>query len=155
MQRKGWQVRVILTPMACRFVTPLTFSTLSEDCEWEVVTPEGRWIDHVERAEWADVMIIAPATAHLIARMAHGMADNLLLLTYLSFAGKVFVAPAMDVGMYRHPATQNNLRILSERRNHVVLPVEEGVLASGLEGPGRMLEPHQIIAELQAHGIGI
>ncbi len=155
MKQKGWRVRVILTPTAKHFVGPLTFDALADGCDWEMITSEQRWVNHVERAEWADLLVIAPATAHLIARMVHGMADNLLLLTYLSFTGPVFVAPAMDAGMYRHPAVQANLKKLAERPHHHVLPVDEGALASGLEGPGRMWEPDRIIEYVERHGVGL
>ncbi len=154
MKAAGWEVQVVMTPMATQFVGPLTFSALSDGCHTDVVRGEA-WDNHVMLAEWADALVLAPATAHLIARMVHGMADNMLLLTYLSFSGPVFVAPAMDSGMYRHPAVQQNLQALSERPGHTVWPVGTGALASGLTGPGRMLEPADIMTRLQKAGIGV
>ncbi len=154
MKAEGWEVQVVMTPMATQFVGPLTFSVLADGCHTDVVAGDGRWDNHVLLAEWAEVMVVAPATAHLVGRMVHGLADNMLLLSYLSFEGPVFVAPAMDRGMYRHPAVVANLQALAQRPRHTVWPVGEGALASGLTGAGRMLEPADIMARLKAAGIG-
>ncbi len=143
--KRGAAVKVVLTPSAEEFVGKLTFATLSKN---EVFTDfydkeTGVWHSHVELGLWADAFVIAPATANTLAKMVYGIADNLLLTTYLSARCPVFVAPAMDLDMYRHPAVQNNLKILSERGIKILEPAE-GELASGLSGKGRMQEPGQI-----------
>ncbi len=144
-------VRVIMTPLAKEFITPLTMATLSKNpILVEFFNPEnGEWNSHVSLGEWADCMVIAPATANTIAKMAHGVADNLLLTTYLSARCPVVVAPAMDLDMYAHPSTQENLEIIRRRGVHIVEP-ESGELASGLVGKGRMSEPEQIASEVLA-----
>ncbi len=141
----GCEVRVIMTPLAKEFVTPLTMATLSKNpILVEFFDPEnGAWNSHVSLGEWADVMLIAPATANTMAKMVTGVADNLLLTTYLSARAPVVIAPAMDLDMYAHPATQSNIETLRDRGVHIVEP-ESGELASGLVGKGRMAEPEQI-----------
>ncbi len=141
----GDDVRVIMTPLAKQFITPLTMATLSKNpILVEFFNPEnGEWNSHVSLGEWADVMLIAPATANTMAKMATGVADNLLLTTYLSARCPVVIAPAMDLDMYAHAATQINIETLRQRGVMVVEP-ESGELASGLVGKGRMAEPQEI-----------
>lgn len=147
--KKGAEVRVILTPEALDFVTPLTLSTLSKNqVEWQFSDESGSWNNHVEIGLWADLMLIAPATANTISRMADGSANNLVLATYLSAKCPVFIAPAMDLDMYKHPTTASNLEKL-EGFGNVIIPAESGELASGLSGEGRMAEPENIIALLE------
>lgn len=143
----GAEVRCVMTPMAKQFITPLTLATLSRNpISVEFFDPEnGQWHSHVSLGTWADAFVVAPCTANTLAKMATGVADNLLLTTYLSARCPVLVAPAMDVDMYAHPATVSNLKTLVERGVHVVEPAE-GPLASGLEGKGRMAEPEVIAA---------
>jgi phosphopantothenoylcysteine decarboxylase/phosphopantothenate--cysteine ligase len=147
--KAGADVRVLMTPLAREFITPLTMATLSRHPVLvEFFNPEnGEWNSHVRLGEWADALVIAPATANTLARMAAGIADNLLLTTYLSARCPVFVAPAMDLDMWGHAATQANLALLRERGVGVISP-GEGELASGLSGPGRMAEPEEIAAWL-------
>ncbi len=147
----GCQVKVIMTPLAKQFITPLTMATLSKNpILVEFFNPEnGEWNSHVSLGEWADCMVIAPATANTIAKMAHGVADNLLLTTYLSARCPVVVAPAMDLDMYAHQATQENLETIRRRGVEIVEPAS-GELASGLVGKGRMAEPEQIAGEVMA-----
>ncbi|WP_418981991.1 bifunctional phosphopantothenoylcysteine decarboxylase/phosphopantothenate--cysteine ligase CoaBC [Alistipes sp.] len=147
LKSAGAEVRVVMTPLAKQFITPLTMATLSKNpILVEFFDPEnGAWNSHVSLGEWADCCLIAPATANTLAKMAAGVADNLLLTTYLSARCPVAVAPAMDLDMYAHPATQQNLRTLAERGVRIVEPAE-GELASGLTGKGRMAEPDTIAA---------
>ena len=147
LKTAGAEVRVVMTPLAKQFITPLTMATLSKNpILVEFFDPEnGAWNSHVSLGEWADCYLIAPATANTLAKMATGVADNLLLTTYLSARCPVVVAPAMDLDMYAHPATQQNLRTLAERGVRIVEPAE-GELASGLTGKGRMAEPDAIAA---------
>ena len=147
----GAEVQVVRTPYAKEFITPLTLSTLTKR---PVVSEffdrrDGSWHSHVDLGLWADALLIAPATAATIAKMATGVADNMLLTTYLSMKAPVFVAPAMDLDMYRHPATHDNLAILTKRGVTVIEPAS-GFLASGLEGKGRMEEPERIVEQLDA-----
>ena len=139
LKTAGADVRVVMTPLAKQFITPLTMATLSKNpILVEFFDPEnGAWNSHVSLGEWADCYLIAPATANTLAKMASGIADNLLLTTYLSARCPVAVAPAMDLDMYAHEATQQNLRTLARRGVHIVEP-GEGELASGLQGKGRM-----------------
>ena len=140
------QVKVILTSSAMDFVTPLTLSTLSKNpVEWEFKNENDTWNNHVELALWADFMLIAPCTANTLAKMANGTCDNLVLATYLSSKCKVFVAPAMDLDMYKHQTTMDNLSQL-EKNGNVIIPSEKGELASGLVGEGRMAEPENIVS---------
>lgn len=145
--KEGAEVKVVMTELAKQFITPLTMATLSKHPVMvEFYNPEnGDWHSHVDMGMWADMYLIAPATANTIGKMAHGIADNLLLTTYLSAKCPVAIAPAMDLDMYRHPATQQNLNILRGYGNLVVEPAE-GELASGLVGKGRMAEPDEIVA---------
>ncbi|HIY15209.1 MAG TPA: bifunctional phosphopantothenoylcysteine decarboxylase/phosphopantothenate--cysteine ligase CoaBC [Candidatus Alistipes cottocaccae] len=147
LKTAGAEVRVVMTPLAKQFITPLTMATLSKNpILVEFFDPEnGAWNSHVSLGEWADCYLIAPATANTLAKMATGIADNLLLTTYLSARCPVVVAPAMDLDMYAHAATQQNLRTLAERGVRIVEPAE-GELASGLTGKGRMAEPDAIAA---------
>lgn len=147
LKTAGADVRVVMTPLAKQFITPLTMATLSKNpILVEFFDPEnGTWNSHVALGEWADCYLIAPATANTLAKMATGVADNLLLTTYLSARCPVVVAPAMDLDMYAHEATQQNLRTLAARGVRIVEP-EEGELASGLQGKGRMAEPDRIAA---------
>ena len=147
LKTAGAEVQVAMTPLAKQFITPLTMATLSKNpILVEFFNPEnGAWNSHVSLGEWADCYVIAPATANTLAKMATGVADNLLLTTYLSARCPVVVAPAMDLDMYAHPATQQNLRTLSERGVRIVEP-GDGELASGLSGKGRMAEPGEIAA---------
>lgn len=142
----GAEVKVIMTEESKHFITPLTLSVLSKnDVLSSFVSEENsRWNNHVELGAWGDLFLIAPASANTIAKLSSGICDNLLLATYLSAKCKVFIAPAMDLDMYAHPATQNNLNTLRDFGN-IILPVGEGELASGLTGAGRMLEPEEII----------
>ncbi len=148
--KQGAEVRIIMTPLAKEFITPLTLATLSKHSILvDFFNPEnGDWNSHVDLGLWADAYLIAPATANTLAKMARGIADNLLLTTYLSARCPVFVAPAMDLDMFCHPATQENLAILQSRGNVVIEPAS-GELASGLEGKGRMEEP-EVIASFMA-----
>lgn len=144
--KAGGDVRVVMTPTARQFITPLTMATLSKHpVPVEFFNPEnGEWNSHVSLGEWADALVIAPATANTIAKMASGIADNLLLTTYLSARCPVFVAPAMDLDMYAHPTTQANIATLRALDVSIIEP-EEGELASGLIGKGRMAEPEEIV----------
>ncbi len=147
--REGADVKVIMTPLAKEFITPLTMATLSKNpILVDFFDPEdGNWNSHVELGLWADAFLIAPATANTMAKMAGGVADNLLLTTYLSARSPVFVAPAMDLDMFKHPATQANINIL-ESRGVGIIDAGTGELASGLEGKGRMAEPEEILSYL-------
>jgi phosphopantothenoylcysteine decarboxylase / phosphopantothenate---cysteine ligase len=144
-KKAGAEVKCILTPASSAFVTPLTLATLSEyPVESELYDAKsGKWTNHVELGGWADAMIIAPLTASSLAKMVTGHSDNLVLTTYLSAKCPVFVAPAMDLDMYVHPSTQENLHCLAKRGVQVI-PAESGELASGLIGQGRMAEPETI-----------
>lgn len=148
--KEGAEVRVIMTPLAKQFITPLTMATLSKHpILVEFFNPEnGEWNSHVSLGEWADLMLIAPATANTLAKMTTGIADNLLMTTYLSARAKVAVAPAMDLDMYAHITTQQNLRTLAERGVAIIEP-ESGELASGLVGKGRMAEPEEIVQQVK------
>ena len=144
--KAGAEVRVVMTPEAKEFVTPLTLSTLSKN---EVVSSftneEGEtWNNHVDLGLWADFMLIAPATANTLSKMANGHSDNILLATYLSAKCPVYFAPAMDLDMYKHPSTKASLQKLEEFQNKMI-PVGSGELASGLSGEGRMAEPEEIV----------
>jgi phosphopantothenoylcysteine decarboxylase/phosphopantothenate--cysteine ligase len=148
--KRGAEVKVVMTPLAKQFITPLTMATLSKNpILVDFFNPEnGEWNSHVNLGMWADVYLIAPATANTIGKMANGVADNLLLTSYLSAKCPVFFAPAMDLDMYKHPAVQKNIATLISYGNHVIEP-GTGFLASGLEGKGRMAEPSDIVAALE------
>lgn len=148
--KKGAEVQVVITPAGKEFITPLTLATLSRH---PVISEffsnrDGTWNSHVDLGLWADAMLIAPATASTIGKMAHGIADNMLVTTYLSCKAPIFVAPAMDLDMFAHPATQQNLDRLRSFGNHIIEPTE-GELASHLVGKGRMEEPDRIIEVLE------
>ena len=146
--KAGAQVKVVMTQSASSFVSPLTLSTLSKNpVLMDFVNEEDgslSWNNHVELGLWADLMLIAPATANTLSKMANGTCDNLLLATYLSAKCPVFVAPAMDLDMYKHPSTKASLEKLESFGNRII-PAESGELASGLQGEGRMAEPENII----------
>lgn len=151
--KAGAEVQVIVTPSAKDFVTPLTLGTLSKRPVLEHLVKDeahGVWNNHVEIGLWADLFLVAPATANTLSRMAHGEADNLLLTTYLSARCPVYFAPAMDVDMHAHDANQENIRKL-EARGNIQIPSESGELASGLHGNGRMAEPGHIISFIESH----
>ena len=143
-------MQVVITPAGKEFITPITLSALTSK---PVISEffaqrDGTWHSHVDLGLWADAMLIAPATASTIGKMAHGIADNMLITTYLSMKAPVFIAPAMDLDMYAHPSTQQNLRTLQSYGNHIIEP-GTGFLASHLEGKGRMEEPEHIVASLE------
>jgi phosphopantothenoylcysteine decarboxylase / phosphopantothenate---cysteine ligase len=148
--KEGASVKVIMTDQAKKFITPLTLATLSKNPVLvEFSDPEnGSWNSHVELGLWADLFLIAPATANTISKMANGIADNLLLTSYLSARCKVVVAPSMDMDMLNHPATLRNIDTLRSRGN-IILEPESGELASGLSGKGRMTEPEEIVKEIE------
>lgn len=148
--KEGAEVKVIMTEMAKQFITPLTMATLTKNpILVDFYNPEnGDWNSHVSLGLWADMYVIAPATANTLSKMATGVADNLLLTTYLSARCPVVVAPAMDLDMYRHQATQSSLSLLKERGVWVSEP-QSGELASGLEGKGRMAEPQEIVSYIK------
>lgn len=144
--RRGAEVQVVITPSGKEFITPLTLATLSQH---PVISDffsqrDGTWHSHVELGLWADAMVVAPCTASTMGKMAHGIADNMLVTTYLAMRAPVFIAPAMDLDMYRHPSTQANMATLRSFGNRIIEP-ESGFLASGLEGKGRMEEPERIV----------
>ncbi|MGB0806842.1 MAG: bifunctional phosphopantothenoylcysteine decarboxylase/phosphopantothenate--cysteine ligase CoaBC [Salibacteraceae bacterium] len=144
--KAGAEVRVIMTPSATEFISPLTLATLSKNkvySQYVGSLQEGTWNNHVELGLWADVMLIAPATANSLAKLATGIADNFLMAVYLSARCPVVICPAMDLDMYTHPTTQKNITELAER-GHSFIDAEFGELASGLEGKGRMAEPETI-----------
>lgn len=151
--KAGAQVKVILTESAGSFVSPLTLATLSKNPVVNAfIKEEGDttdWNNHVEMGLWADLMVIAPATANTLSKMANGICDNVLLATYLSAKCPVFFAPAMDLDMYKHPSTKASIDTLISFGNHLI-PAESGELASGLEGEGRMAEPETIVAQIKA-----
>ena len=144
--KAGAEVQVVITPAGKEFVTPITLSALTQK---PVVSEffsqrDGTWHSHVKLGLWADAMLIAPCTASTLGKMANGIADNMLVTTYLSMKAPVFIAPAMDLDMYQHPTTQQNMQRLRSFGNHIIEP-KSGFLASGLEGKGRMEEPEQIV----------
>ncbi|MBM6865549.1 bifunctional phosphopantothenoylcysteine decarboxylase/phosphopantothenate--cysteine ligase CoaBC [Bacteroides caecigallinarum] len=148
--KKGAEVQIVITPAGKEFITPLTLSTITSK---PVISEffarrDGTWHSHVDLGLWADAMIIAPATASTIGKMANGIADNMLITTYLSMKAPVFVAPAMDLDMYAHPSTQKNLDTLKSYGNVIIEPAE-GELASHLVGKGRMEEPEKIVEVLE------
>lgn len=148
--KKGAEVQIVITPAGKEFITPITLSALTSK---PVISEffaqrDGTWHSHVDLGLWADAMLIAPATASTIGKMAHGIADNMLVTTYLSMKAPVFVAPAMDLDMFAHPSTQHNLNILRSYGNHIIEPAS-GELASHLTGKGRMEEPEKIVEVLE------
>ena len=143
------EVQVVMTPNATSFVSPLTLSTLSKKTVYtEFFDKSGTWNSHVDLALWADLILVAPCTANTLAKMVHGICDNLVIATYMSAKCPVFIAPAMDLDMYQHPSTQQNLD-LAEDFGHIIIPAESGELASGLFGQGRMAEPETILQTIQ------
>jgi phosphopantothenoylcysteine decarboxylase/phosphopantothenate--cysteine ligase len=152
LKKEGAEVQVVMTPAARDFVTPLTLSTLSGNPAYSYPfdQKDGTWTSHVEMGRWADVMLLAPVTAATLGKMAHGIADNLLVTTYLSAKCPVFFAPAMDLDMYRHPATGENIQKLIGF-GHTLIEPQVGELASGLTGAGRMEEPENIVQVLKNH----
>ena len=149
--KEGAEVQVLMTSAAAGFITPLTLATLSKKpvlMHYTANDSTGEWNNHVALGMWADLMLIAPLSAHTLAKLAHGICDNLVMATYLSAKCPVMVAPAMDLDMYRHPTTVDNLKKLETFGNHVI-QAESGELASGLEGQGRMAEPEMILHELK------
>lgn len=147
--KKGADVRVVLSPNAQEFVSKLTLSTLSKNkVISEFYTTDAHWNNHVELALWADAILIAPATANTLAKMAQGLCDNFLIATYLSAKCPVFFAPTMDLDMHEHPSTKNNIRLLQSFGNYLI-PSEFGALASGLVGNGRMAEPETMISIME------
>ena len=147
--KKGAEVKVILTPSAENFVTKVTLSTLSKNAVYsDFYDQNGTWNSHVELALWADVLLVAPCTANTLAKMVHGICDNLVIATYMSAKCPVFIAPAMDLDMYAHPSTKENLE-KAERFGHHIIPAEFGELASGLEGQGRLAETETILQKIE------
>ena len=147
--KAGAEVQVVITPAGKEFITPITLSALTQK---PVISEffaqrDGTWHSHVALGLWADAMLIAPCTASTLGKMAHGVADNMLITTYLSMKAPVFIAPAMDLDMYAHPTTQQNLDTLRSFGNHIIEP-QSGFLASGLKGKGRMEEPEKIVEVL-------
>ena len=148
--KKGAEVQVVITPAGKEFITPITLSALTHK---PVISEffsqkDGTWNSHVDLGLWADAMVIAPCTAASLGKMANGVADNMLITTYLSMKAPVFIAPAMDLDMYKHPSTQKNLETLRGYGNYIIEPAN-GFLASGLEGKGRMEEPENIVQSLE------
>lgn len=146
--KEGAEVKVIITPAAKDFVSPLVLSTLSKNKVLLDLFEENSWANHVELGRWADIILIAPLSCNTLAKMANGLCDNLLLAVYLSATCPVMLAPAMDEDMWKHPATKKNIDVLRSYGN-IVLPVESGELASGLIGEGRMAEPEQILQRIE------
>ena len=147
--KKGAEVKVVLTPSAENFVAKITLSTLSKNAVYsDFYDQNGTWNSHVELALWADVLLVAPCTANTLAKMVHGICDNLVIATYMSAKCPVFIAPAMDLDMYAHPSTKENLE-KAERFGHHIIPAEFGELASGLEGQGRLAEPETILQKIE------
>ncbi|MCL6461726.1 MAG: bifunctional phosphopantothenoylcysteine decarboxylase/phosphopantothenate--cysteine ligase CoaBC [Flavobacterium micromati] len=151
--KAGAHVQVIMTPASKDFITPLTLSTLSKNTVFSSFYNEDdeneKWNNHVELALWADLMVIAPATANTLSKMVNGTCDNLLIAAYLSAKCPVYFAPAMDLDMYKHPSTISNFKLLNEFGN-TIIPAETGELASGLSGEGRMAEPENIVSFIES-----
>ncbi len=149
--REGAEVQVVMTPMAKEFITPVTLSALSgKPVHIDFFSGQnGQWDSHVDLGIWADLFLIAPVTASTLGKMANGIADNLLLTTYLSCKSPVILAPAMDLDMYQHPSTTRNIQILQSYGNQIIEP-GTGELASGLYGKGRMEEPEMILEKVQS-----
>ena len=150
--RQGAEVQVVITPSGKEFITPITLSALTQK---PVISDffsqrDGTWHSHVDLGLWADAMLVAPCTAATLGKMCHGIADNMLVTTYLSMKAPMFIAPAMDLDMYKHTSTQENIDTLKRRGNHII-EAGSGFLASGLEGKGRMEEPEAIVAFLEQY----
>jgi len=148
---EGAEVQVVMTPIAKEFITPVTLSALTgKPVHSDFFSgPGGEWNSHVELGLWADLFLIAPATASTMGKLANGIADNLLIITYLSSKCPVILAPAMDLDMYQHPSTERNIEILKSYGNHIIEP-GTGELASGLYGKGRMEDPEIIIEQVKS-----
>lgn len=148
--KKGAEVQILMTPSAEHFVSKLTLSTLSKKPVFsEFYSENGTWNNHVEFALWADLIVVAPCTANTLSKMVHGICDNLVIATYLSAKCPIFIVPAMDLDMYQHPSTRQNLE-MAEDFGHFIIPSEDGELASGLSGQGRMAEPETIAEKIEA-----
>ena len=148
--KKGAEVQILMTPSAEHFVSKLTLSTLSKKPVFtEFYSENGTWNNHVEFALWADLIVVAPCTANTLSKMVHGICDNLVIATYLSAKCPIFIVPAMDLDMYQHPSTRQNLE-MAEDFGHFIIPAEDGELASGLSGQGRMAEPETIAEKIEA-----
>jgi len=148
--KQGAEVKVIMTKSATEFISPLTLSTLSKHHVLTNLYNNDEWENHVQLGRWADLMLIAPLSANTLSKMASGACDNILLAIYLSATCPVVVAPAMDEDMWHHPAVQNNIQKLKSYGNNI-LPVNNGELASGLNGEGRMAEPEEMVGYLNAY----
>ncbi|MBF8457614.1 bifunctional phosphopantothenoylcysteine decarboxylase/phosphopantothenate--cysteine ligase CoaBC [Kaistella sp. G5-32] len=147
--KKGAEVQILMTPSAENFVSKLTLSTLSKNPVFsDFYSENGTWNNHVEFALWADLIVVAPCTANTLAKMVHGICDNLVIATYMSAKCPVFIVPAMDLDMYKHPSTRQNLE-MAEDFGHFIIPAEIGELASGLSGQGRMAEPETIVEKIE------
>ena len=148
--KKGAEVQILMTPSADNFVSKLTLSTLSKNPVFtDFYSENGTWNNHVEFALWADLIVVAPCTANTLSKMVHGICDNLVIATYLSAKCPIFIVPAMDLDMYQHPSTRQNLE-MAEDFGHFIIPAEDGELASGLSGQGRMAEPETIAEKIEA-----
>ena len=148
--KKGAEVQILTTPSAEHFVSKLTLSTLSKKPVFsEFYSENGTWNNHVEFALWADLIVVAPCTANTLSKMVHGICDNLVIATYLSAKCPIFIVPAMDLDMYQHPSIRQNLE-MAEDFGHFIIPAEDGELASGLSGQGRMAEPETIAEKIEA-----
>lgn len=148
--KKGAEVQILTTPSAEHFVSKLTLSTLSKKPVFsEFYSENGTWNNHVDFALWADLIVVAPCTANTLSKMVHGICDNLVIATYLSAKCPIFIVPAMDLDMYQHPSTRQNLE-MAEDFGHFIIPAEDGELASGLSGQGRMAEPETIAEKIEA-----
>jgi len=152
LKKQGAEVRVLMSPSASDFITPLTLATVAKNPALSTFekNESGEWNNHVELGLWADIFVIAPATANTIGKMANGLCDNLLLATYLSARCPVLVAPAMDLDMYQHPSVVKNIKTIISNGN-LIIDAEHGELASGLVGTGRMAEPEHIVAYLESY----
>lgn len=150
LKKNGADVQVIMTTSALDFITPLTLSTLSNNPVYSefVKNKSGEWVNHVDLGLWADLLVIAPASANTMAKCAFGLCDSLLNAVYLSAKCPTLFCPAMDLDMYKHPSTQNNMKLLITYGN-LILEAKEGELASGLVGQGRMAEPEEILEEIK------
>jgi len=151
LKKQEADVKVIMTTSASKFITPLTLATLSDNpVHLEFIkNAQGEWVNHVELGLWADLFVVAPASANTIAKMANGVCDNLLIAVYLSARCKTLLSPAMDLDMYQHPTTKRNLDLLQSYGN-LILEAKHGELASGLIGQGRMAEPEEIVKEINS-----
>ena len=151
LQKEGAEVKVVMTPAAKDFVTPLTLAALSGHEVYTELIEENKgafkWNNHVHLSDWADILLVAPATANTLTKMAQGLCDNIVTACFLSFRGDTFVAPAMDLEMYQHQTTQENFNVLRKQGVHLI-DSREGFLASGLHGKGRMAEPEEILEEM-------